>query len=389
MKDEDGGASDGPLAGILVVELGGLGPAPYGAMLLAELGADVVRIDRPRPPDPALRTEPKFDLLNRGKRSLAVDLRHPQGAAVVRRLVARADVVVEGFRPGVAERLGFGPTEVMADNGRLVYARMTGWGREGPLSSAAGHDVNYIALTGALHAIGPRDGPPVIPLNLLGDFGGGGVFLALGIVSALLERTRSGFGQVVDVAMIDGVSSLLTTAHAAAGRGNRIDERGSNMLDGAAPWYNVYETKDGNYVSIGAIEGAFYAEFLRLCGLGNESLPAQHDRAAWPELRLRFIELFKTRTREEWCALLEGSDACFAPVLSLREAGEHAHIRARGTVIEHDGVRQPAPPWRLSRTPARLGAAPPAPGEDSHELLLSLGLTTDDIVSLRASGAVR
>lgn len=380
--------STGPLAGVRVIELGGIGPGPYCCMLLAELGADVLRVERPEPPDLGPPADLRFALLNRSKRSVSVDLRNPHGLAVVKTMIGAADVLVEGFRPGVAERLGLGPIDCAALNEALVYGRMTGWGQDGPLAGRVGHDINYVSLTGALHAIGPKNGPPVVPLNLIGDFGGGALFLALGIVSALFEKVRSGKGQVVDAAMVDGVSSLLTSAYGALARGAWQDERGENMLDGGAPWYSVYETSDKKHISIGSIEGRFYRELLRKMGLEGEPLPQQHDRSGWPELRRRFTEVFLQRTRDEWCTVMQDAEVCFAPVLSIAEAHAHPHMKARAAVIERDGMVQPGAAPRLSRTPSVVKSAPALPGQHTDEVLASFGYSQDAIASLRKSGAV-
>ncbi|MEK6207678.1 MAG: CaiB/BaiF CoA-transferase family protein [Chloroflexota bacterium] len=378
----------GPLTGIRVVELAGIGPGPFCAMLLSDLGANVLRIERPEAVDLGLPTPRQFDLLARGRHSVAVDLKSAAGVAALKALVRRADVLIEGFRPGVTERLGLGPDECLAINPRLVYGRVTGWGQEGPLASAAGHDIDYIALTGVLHSIGPKDGPPVPPLNLIGDFAGGALYLAFGVVSALLERGHSGKGQVVDAAMVDGAASLLTSVYGRKAAGKWADARGENDLDGGAPWYSVYETADARFVCVGAIEERFYRELLRRLGLDAEDLPDRHDRAGWPRLRERFAAVFRSRTRDEWSQVMEGSDACFAPVLSLSEAPEHAHNRARATFIKVDGVVQPAPAPRFSRTPGRIQHGPAKPGPSPTEALRDWGLSADEIADLRKSGAL-
>jgi alpha-methylacyl-CoA racemase len=372
----------GPLQGLRVVELAGIGPGPFCAMLLADLGAEVLTVERPGPPGvPAL--------FARGKRSVAVDLKHPEGPGVVLDLVAGADALVEGFRPGVAERLGIGPEACLARNPRLVYGRVTGWGQDGPLAHSAGHDIDYIALAGALHPVGPGGGPPVPPLNLLGDFGGGGMLLALGVVAALLEAGRSGHGQVVDAAMVDGAALLTTQLHELLAAGRWSDRRGANLLDGAAPFYSVYETADGRHLAVGALEPRFYAELLDRVGLAGEDLPAQHDRSGWPALRERLAAVFRTRTRDQWCQLLEGTDACVAPVLSLLEAPTHPHNQARATFIEVAGVPQPAPAPRFSRTPCATPGPPAAPGEHDDQVLAAWGLAPDRVAHLRSSGAVQ
>lgn len=377
----------GPLAGIKVIELAAIGPGPFCCMLLADMGADVIRVDRTEPIDLGSPGDPKLNLLNRGRRSVAIDLKSPQGVAVVRRMIEQADVLVEGFRPGVTERLGLGPQECLAANPRLVYGRMTGWGQQGPLAQAVGHDINYIALAGALAAIGTRE-QPAVPLNLIGDFGGGAMFLALGIVAALLECRSSGKGQVVDAAMIDGVSTLMTALYSTMARGDWRDARGENLLDGGAPFYGVYETSDGRHVAVGAIEGRFFRELLVKAGIDPASVGPQHDRAGWPALRQRLAEIFRTRTRDEWCRLMEGSDACFAPVLSPIEAREHPHLRARDTVVEVNGIAQPAPAPRFGRTPSEIRSGPVLPGEHTADVLAGFGFDTAQIDALRAAGAI-
>jgi alpha-methylacyl-CoA racemase len=356
-------------------------------MLLADLGADVLRVERVEPVDLGLATPRAFDLTLRGRRGVAIDLKNGAGRDAVKRLIARADVLVEGYRPGVAERLGLGPDECLALNPRLIYGRITGYGREGPLAQAAGHDINYLALSGALSAIGPRDGPPVPPLNLIADFGGGALYLALGIVSALVELGRSGQGQIVDAAMVDGVASLMTGAYGLHAAGTLLDTRESNELDGGAPWYAAYETADGKYVSVGAIERRFYAELLRRLGLDGEDLPDQHDRKGWPLLRSRFADVFRGKTRDEWVRVMGGSDASFAPVLSLAEAAAHPHNVHRGTFVEIDGVPQPAPAPRFSRTPGRI-AHGPRPRDEDGAALRDWGFGADEIDELIRSGAL-
>ncbi|MEQ8695696.1 MAG: CaiB/BaiF CoA-transferase family protein, partial [Bauldia litoralis] len=319
----------GPLEGIRIVELAGIGPAPMACMLLSDLGADVLRIDRLVAADLGVPGDPRKEVLNRGRRSAAVDLKNPEGVETVLRLAEKADVLIEGFRPGVTERMGLGPEVCHARNPGLVYGRMTDWGQDGPLAHAAGHDLNYIALTGALHAIGPKDSRPVPPLNLVGDFGGGALYLVVGVLAALLERSRSGRGQVVDAAMVDGAASLMAVFYGLFGQDKWRDARGTNLLDGAAHFYDTYETADGKYVSIAPIEGRFYTDFLKRIGLDEADLPGQHDEAAWPALREKLAAIFRTKSRDEWCDLLEGTDACFAPVLGLGEAPDHPHNRAR------------------------------------------------------------
>ena len=374
----------GPLAGLRVLEIAGVGPGPHCAMLLADMGADVLRIDRVRA---RYRVHARTDLLNRGRRSAALDLKQPRAIEAVLALAERADVLLEGFRPGVMERLGLGPEPVLARNPKLVYARLTGWGQEGPLAQAAGHDLNYLALTGALHAIGPASGPPVPPLNLAGDFGGGALYAAFGILAALFERERSGRGQIVDAAMVDGAASLMTFVQGLAAAGWWRDEREANLIDGGAPFYRCYETRDGKWVALGAIEPEFYDAFLKLTGLDDEALPKRMDRGRWPELTGRFQRLFLTRSREEWCELLEGTNACFAPVLSLEEAPGHPHMAARDALATSHGIVQSGPAPRFSRTPGRLSRPPPAPGEDTQQALADWGLDPADIDALISSGA--
>ena len=363
----------GPLHGLRVVELAGIGPAPFGAMLLADLGADVVRVDRIGPGSP-ISGDPRVDLLNRGKRSIAVDLKQPSGVATVLALAGRADALIEGWRPGVAERLGVGPSQALARNPRLVYGRMTGWGQEGPLARRAGHDVGYIALAGALHSIGRSGGPPQVPLNLVGDFGGGSLYLVVGLLAALREVARSGRGQVVDAAIVDGVAHLTTMFSGLLAGGGWRAERGANLLDTGAPFYDVYETADGEHMVVGALEPQFYAEFLRLLGLPADEGAARHDPGRWPELRRRIAAAFATRTRAQWWTVFADSDACVAPVLSLTEAPHDPHLSARGTFTERYDVRQPSPAPRFSATPAELGGPPPVPGQHTDEVLADWGV---------------
>jgi len=377
----------GPLTGIKVVELAGIGPGPFCGMMLADMGADVLRVDRLDPADLGLPLPPRFDIMARGRRSIGLDLKRPAAAAIVLALVDKADVLIEGFRPGVMERLGLGPVACFARNARLVYGRVTGWGQDGPLAHAAGHDINYIAISGALHAIGPRGEPPVPPLNLVGDYGGGAMYLAFGIACALLERHSSGCGQVVDAAMSEGAASMMSIFYARLAAGAWQDERGANAIDGGAPWYSVYETADGKYISIGAIEARFYAKLLDLLGLDPATLPKQHDKAHWPELRARLRDALRQKTREEWCAALQGHDVCFAPVLSLAEAPAHPHHRARGTFMERDGLIQPAPAPRFSRTPGTVERGAPGCGEGGSAALADWGFDEATMARFRAGGA--
>jgi alpha-methylacyl-CoA racemase len=374
----------GPLQGIRILEFEAIGPAPFAGMLLADMGADVLVIDRPETSGLGLKRERWYDVLMRGKRSVTLDMKSPRGAEAALALVARADALIEGFRPGVMERLGVGPAEALKANPRLAYGRMTGWGQEGPLAPRAGHDINYIALSGILNAIGRRGEPPVPPLNLIGDFGGGGMLLGFGVVCALLEAQRSGRGQVIDAAMVDGAALLAAMFAGFLAAGGWSEARGENILDSGAPWYDVYETADRKYVAIGAIEDKFYAE---LCArLQLTDLPPQHDRARWPELRRRLGETFKRKTRDEWCGVFEGSDACFAPVLSWSEARAHEHSRARAAYGELAKVAQPAPAPRFSRTAPRLDRAPPERGEGGRDALRDWGFAADDLARLKTLG---
>jgi alpha-methylacyl-CoA racemase len=358
-------------------------------MLLADMGADVLRIDRLQGAGLGLAAlEPKYEIMSRGRRSLALDLKKPESVEAVLALAAKADALIEGFRPGVTERLGLGPEICFARNPRLVYGRITGWGQEGPLAQAAGHDINYIALTGALHAIGRKDEAPTPPLNLVGDFGGGGMYLAFGIVCALLEARASGKGQVIDAAMTEGAASLMAMFFGRMASGQWHDERGVNSIDGGAPWYGVYETADKKYVSIGSIEKQFYAELLERLGLDPKTLPGQHDRAGWPTLRTTFTAAFKSRTRDEWCKQMEGTDVCFAPVLTIAEAPQHPHNRARQTFVDVGGVPQPAPAPRFSRTPGAVSRGAPRRGEGGAEALADWGFSSAQIEALEAGGAL-
>ncbi|MER5538886.1 CaiB/BaiF CoA transferase family protein [Streptomyces mirabilis] len=375
--------TDGPLSGCRVLELAGIGPGPFAGMTLADLGAEVVRIDRPG----GSGLFPGFeyvDVLNRGKKSVLFDLKRPDAVRAVLDMAARADVLIEGYRPGVAERLGLGPDDCHARNPRLVYGRMTGWGQDGPLAQLAGHDIGYIALTGALHAVGSAGGPPQIPLNLVGDFGGGGAYLVIGVLAALREAERTGRGQVVDAAIVDGTAHLLAGTHMLLATGTWQDERGVNLLDGGTPFYAVYETSDGRHMAVGALEPKFYAELLTVLRL-DEDAADQHDRTRWPLLRERLAAAFASRTQAEWAEAFSASDACVAPVMSLREAADHPHIRARGTLVERDGVLQPAPAPRFSVTPTTLGPPPPVPGRHTADVLKTWKV--EDVEGLLSSGA--
>jgi alpha-methylacyl-CoA racemase len=378
----------GPLSGITVIEIAGIGPGPYCGMMLADMGADVIRIDRAGSVQGGDPERPPADFLARGRRSVGVDLKSPDGVEVVLSLVEKADALIEGFRPGVTERLGIGPDDCLARNPRLVYGRMTGWGQEGPYASTAGHDINYISLAGTLDPIGRAGQPPTPPINLVGDFGGGGLLLAFGIVAGLLEARASGQGQVIDAAMVDGAASLMTMTHSLRAMGIWNDERGTNMLDTGAHFYDVYETSDGRYVSIGSIEPQFYAELLRLTGLEGEDLPWQQDRSQWPAMKERLAAIFRTKTRDEWCEVMEGTDVCFAPVLSIPEAYAHPHNVARGTFVEVAGLRQPGPAPRFSRTAPEVSAPPAHAGQHTDEVLSGAGFDAERIAKLRETGAI-
>jgi alpha-methylacyl-CoA racemase len=374
----------GPLEGLKIIEISGIGPGPFGAMMLADMGAEVIRVERP---GGGMFPSSPLDFLSRGRRCISIDLKRPEGIEVLLRLVEGSDALLEGFRPGVMERLGAGPDVCLERNPRLVYGRMTGWGREGPMADVAGHDINYIALAGALHPIGRRGERPTVPLNLVGDFGGGGMLLVFGMVCALLERERSGRGQVVDAAMIDGASILMTVFHAGQQGGFFDDARGTNLLDSGAHFYDSYETKDGRWISLGAFEPHFYALLLEKLGLDPASHP-QMDRERWAEMTDELDVIFKQRTRDEWCELLEGTDVCFAPVLTLAEAREHPHNVARGVFIEENGVSQPRPAPRFSRTDGKVQRPPAAVGEHTDQILASFGFAADEIATLRANKAV-
>ena len=376
----------GPLSGIKVVELEAIGPGPFAGMLLADMGADVILVDRPAPGDLGLKRERWNDVMMRGKRSVTLDLKSKGGGEAALELIARADALIEGFRPGVMERLGLGPDVALAKNPRLVYGRMTGWGQDGPLAQRAGHDINYIALAGVLAAFGRHGEAPVPPLNLVGDFGGGGMLLGYGIACALVESGRSGKGQVVDAAMVEGASLLGVMFSGMLAAKRWTEERGANILDTGAPWYDVYETKDGQYVSIGSIETKFYEELLVRLGLAGEALPKQHDRKGWPQLRARFTQVFKSKTRAEWCAAFEGSDACFAPVLTFSEAKRDPHNVARASYVTVADVEQPAAAPRYSRTPGGVRRAPPERGEGGRAALADWGFSAAQIERMAALG---
>jgi crotonobetainyl-CoA:carnitine CoA-transferase CaiB-like acyl-CoA transferase len=381
-------AAMGPLSGLKVVELAGIGPGPMAAMLLADLGATVLRIDRTVAAGLGVPRPLKFDLLLRNRPVLALDLKKPEAVALVLRLVETSDALIEGFRPGVTERLGLGPDACLERNPKLVYGRMTGWGQDGPLAQAAGHDLNYIALVGALHAIGRQGQPPTIPLNLVGDYGGGALYLAFGVLAALWEAARSGKGQVVDAAITDGVASLMTSLYGVHGAGILTDDRGTNATDSGSHFYEAYECADGKYISLAPIEGKFHAELLQRLGIDPESIPKQWDKAKWPEMKMILAERFRGKTRDEWCALLEGTDTCFAPVLSLREAPTHPHNVARGTFIELDGVTQPAPAPRFSRTKPAVPRPPRPADTESPEDILAPWISAEEIAAARSGGVI-
>lgn len=372
----------GPLRGLRVVELAGIGPGPFAAMLLADMGAEVIRVDRPG--SSASMVPAELDVLRRSRRTVAIDLRAADGIDAVLQLVERADVLVEGYRPGVAERLGLGPEACWERNRRLVYGRMTGWGQDGPLSDCAGHDISYLAITGALHAMGRSGGAPAIPLNLVGDFAGGSLYLVMGLLAAIFEAGRSGYGQVVDAAIVDGASSLTSLMHGMMAADMWRDQRGSNMLDSGVPWYDVYETADQQWVAVGPLEPKFYAEFMKLLELDPDE-SRRRTPAEWPRLRAEIADAFTRRTRDEWARIFEGTDACVAPVLGLTEAPGHPHLAARHTFVEVNGVRQPAPAPRFSRTPASVQASPAVPGTHTREVLTEWGVT--GVEALIESGA--
>ena len=382
--------SMGPLAGITVIELAGIGPAPFAGMLLSDMGARVVRIDRREDSDLGIPgREPKFDVLGRGRQTVAVDMKRPEGRDVVVQLCAKADALIEGFRPGVIERLGLGPEVLWKTNPKLVIGRMTGFGQEGPWAHRAGHDIDYIALAGALHAYGRKGQAPTPPVNVVGDFGGGGMFLAFGVVAALLDAKTSGKGQVVDAAMVDGAAYLMGMVYGMRSAGRWQDERGVNILDTGAPWYEVYETKDGKWLAVGAIETKFYAELLQRLGLaGRADLPKQFDMKRWPELRAAIGDTIRTKTRDAWEAVFDGSDACVAPVMSLDEAPKHAHMAARKTLVTRAGVTQPAPAPRFSRTVPEMGREATAAGVDTDAVLAAFGFSAEAVAALKASDVV-
>lgn len=374
----------GPLKGFRIVEIAGIGPGQFCGMLLADMGAQLIRIDRIADADLGMGLPAKFNLMNRSRPAIGVDLKTHHGVDLVLKLCESADALFEGFRPGVMERLGLGPVECISVNERLVYGRMTGWGQDGPLADAVGHDGNYASLAGVIGAIGIKNGPPSIPLNLAADFGGGGAYLAMGMLAALLEAGRSGKGQIVDAAMVDGAASLMTMFYGMHAGGYWQDKRGSNILDGAAPYYRAYRTSDNNYIIVCAIERRFFKTLIELTGLEGLDLSAQHDRRQWPAQIEQFESVFASKTRDEWCELLEGTDACFAPVLSLTEAPLHPHNQERNTFVDVDGIIQPAPAPRFSRTASQLSRAPPGTSIDMHDVLADWGLSESEIDSLTA-----
>ncbi|MGE0154338.1 MAG: CaiB/BaiF CoA transferase family protein [Reyranellaceae bacterium] len=380
----------GPLSGLKVVEMGAIGPVPFCGMMLSDLGADVVRIDRIEPAGLGIQPDTKYQITNRGRRSLAVDLKSPRGIEIVLGLIGRADALIEGFRPGVMERLGIGPEVCAARNGRLVYGRMTGWGQDGPLAQTAGHDINYIGLAGVLHSIGGRGGPPVPPLSLVGDFGGGALYLCVGVLAAIIEARRSGKGQVVDAAMVDGAASLMTPFVGMIAAGIWSEQRGANAADTGSHFYNVYLTADEEYVAIGCVEAKFYAQFLKLIGLAEDAELAAHqmDAARWPDFTERVAKVMRTRTRAEWTALLQNTDVCFAPVLRPSEAPHHPHLKARQTFVDYADVVQPAPAPRFARTPAAIQSPPVDAGANSEEVLAALGLSAAEIAELRRARVI-
>jgi alpha-methylacyl-CoA racemase len=373
----------GPLSGVRVLEFAGIGPGPLCGTLLSDMGADVLRIDRK-----GAQWNGKEEVFSRGRRSAAINLKAKEGIEACLRLVERADMLQEGFRPGVMERLGLGPDVCLKRNPKLVYGRITGWGQYGPLSQAAGHDINYIAITGALHAIGRKGERPVPPLNLVGDFGGGGLYLAMGMIAALFEAHRSGKGQVVDAAMTDGAASLMGMIYGFKATGFWHDEREINMLDGGAPFYDTYETKDGKYVALGSIEPQFYAELRERAGLTDAIWDRQNDRAIWPELKQKIAAVFKTKTRDEWSKIMENTDVCFGPVLTMEEAPKHPHNQARQTFIEVDGVIQPNVAPRFLRTPSEVQGPPPQIGQHTTEALREWGLSPSEVEALTSAGAI-
>ena len=376
----------GPLVGLRVLEFEAIGPGPFCAMMLADMGADVLLVDRPEDPRLGFGRERRFDVMMRGRRSVTLDLKSKDGVAAALQLAGKADAIIEGFRPGVMERLGLGPDLLLARNPKLVYGRMTGWGQDGPMAQRAGHDINYIALTGVLNAIGRKGQAPVPPLNLVGDFGGGGMLLAFGIACGIVEAQRSGKGQVIDAAMVDGASVLATMFSGMLASKVWSEVRGENILDTGSPWYDVYETSDGKHMSVGAIEPKFYAALVEGLGLAGEALTRQNDRAGWPQLRARFTAIFKSKTRAQWTEVFAGADACVAPVLTFSEARAFPHNAGRGTFTEVGGIPQPAPAPRFSRTPGTIRGAPPERGHQGRQALADWGFSADQVAALEKLG---
>jgi alpha-methylacyl-CoA racemase len=376
----------GPLSGLKILEFEAIGPGPFCGMMLADMGADVLVVDRPGDSGLGISRGRKYDVMLRGRRSVTLDLKSKDGVAAAIQLAGKADAIIEGFRPGVMERLGLGPEVLLAANPKLVYGRMTGWGQEGPMAARAGHDINYIALTGVLHAIGHKGEPPVPPLNLVGDFGGGGMFLAFGIACGIIEAQRSGKGQVVDAAMVDGASMLAAMFAGMMASGHWTEARGENILDTGSPWYDTYETRDGKHMAVGAIEPKFYAELLAGLGLADAGLPRQGDPAGWPELRTRLTAAFKLKTRDEWAQVFANSDACVAPVLTFTEARAFPHNAVRGTFVNANGMVQPAPAPRFSRTPGEISGGAPERGENGRQALADWGFANDQVAELEKRG---
>jgi alpha-methylacyl-CoA racemase len=378
----------GPLKGVKIIEIAGIGPGPFCAMMLSDMGAEIIRVERKEKVWTNRVVDARCEVLNRGRRSIAIDLKKPEGVDAILKLVERADALFEGFRPGVMEKLGLGPDICLKRNPRLVYGRMTGWGQEGPLSHASGHDINYIALTGALHSIGRQGNKPVPPLNLVGDFGGGGMLLAFGIACALYEAQKSGHGQVVDAAMVDGASALMAMFYGFRAAGLWNDERGNNFLDSGSHFYDAYETADGKWISVGSIEPQFYTLLLKHSGITDPDLQAQWDMAKWHEFKEKIAAIFKTKTRDEWCRIMEGTDVCFAPVLTMEEAIKHPHNVARRVYVEVEGVIQPAPAPRFSRTQPEIQGPPPKHGEHTEMALRDWGFSRKEIDTLREADAI-
>ncbi len=379
----------GPLTGVKVVEFAGIGPGPFACMMLADMGAEVIRIDRAVNVGKEGAVEPKYNNLLRGRKNVAIDLKNPAGVELALKLCDKADILIEGFRPGVMERLGLGPDVVFARNPKIVFGRMTGWGQDGPIAHTAGHDINYISLSGALHSIGPVDGPPVPPLNLVGDFGGGALYMVVGALAAYIEAQKSGKGQVVDTSMVEGSASLMSSMYGMLAAGLWDDRRGYNRLDGGAHYYGPYECKDGKYVSIGSIEPQFYALLLKLTGLEGTDMPDQLDRSSWGVNRETLKKVFMTKTRDEWQSIMEDSDVCFGAVLTMGEAIQHPHNVARGTFVEVDGFKQPGPAPKFSRTPSKTPMGVAYAGQHTKEGLIDWGFSAGEVADLEAAGAIK